>query len=115
MVGGELPAAIFGLFEGGLIGEELLGDLGLGLAGGRIGGASDDDAVVPAGVFAGVEAGGVDGEVFNVAELLLTFEDGDLILLEDIEPLVVTAVADSVYPLDGDGLGGLLSIGVERG
>jgi len=42
----------------------------------------------------------IDAVIDDVAELLGAIEDRDLILAEEIPPLVYVAVADSVNPFD---------------
>ena len=104
VVRGQLPAAVLIAFEFGLVGKELFSDLVFGLPWRRVGGdANDDDTIVPAGILTGVKARGVNREVLDVTKLLLPFEDGDLILLEDGPPLVFEAVFRPVDPLFYDG------------
>ncbi len=106
VVGRQLPTAILFAFEGDLIREELPGDLSFRLARRCIGGsANDDNALVLAGVFAGVEAWGVDRKLLDVTELFLSFKDGDLIFLEESPPFVLVTIFGSVNPFFDDGFG----------
>jgi hypothetical protein len=105
VVCGELPAPVLFFLKTGFVGEELVDQLALVRGGGLVL-EVDHDAVVPATILGGVEAGGVDGVTGDVAELLFAVESGYLVLAEDAPPLVFVAVLDAVEPLDGVRFGG---------
>src|ERR1700677_3590052 len=107
MVRRKLPPAIFFFVEGFLVGEKLLRDLGFRLPRWSVlRGPNNDHAIIPAGIFAGMQTGCEDRVFLDVTELLLPFEDGDLVLLEDAPPLVLVAILNPVHPLDDDWLSG---------
>ena len=62
--------------------------------------ACDNDAIIPARFFAGMQTGGPDCVVLHVSELFLFIKDRDLIFAEDPEPLVLMAIANAVDPFD---------------
>jgi len=94
----EFPAALLFSFEGGLVREELLADF-LCVTGGSLILVDDDYAVVPARILARMQAGGVDGIVGDLAELFFFIEDGQLILLEDVEEFIFVTPLHAVDPL----------------
>src|ERR1700677_1274728 len=105
MVRRKLPPAIFFFVEGFLVGEKLLRDLGFRLPRWCVlRGPNNDHAIIPAGIFAGMQTGCEDRVFLDVTELLLPFKDGDLVLLEDTPPLVLMAVLNAVNPLHDDWL-----------
>src|SRR5580698_8463611 len=80
---GKFPAAILFPSESLLVGKELFGYLILRLAGGSIlRGANDNDAIVPAGVLAGMKARRENGVFLHIAQLFLPFQNSNLVLLE---------------------------------
>ena len=101
MVRRKLPSAIFFSGEGSLVRKELPGDFGFRLPWRRIlRGPDDDYAVVPARIFAGMKAGSEDRVLLDITKLLLPVKDSDLVLLENVPPLILVAVLNAVHPLD---------------
>src|ERR1700676_200486 len=95
----QFPAAFLFAFEGGLIREKLLSDLGA-VAGGGLVLVGNHDAVFPSRVFTCVKPWPVNCKGCYVTQLLLAVENGDLILLEDLPEFIGVSPFHLVNPLD---------------
>src|SRR5580704_9434657 len=99
VVGRQLPATVLLALASRRIREQGVGDLLL-MPGAVHVPIRDLDTIVPARSLVGMKLRMIDPVVQNVAERLFPIEDRDLVLAEDIPPLVDETIADAVDPLD---------------
>src|ERR1035441_2027965 len=96
----QFPSAVFFLLKGGLVREELFRYLFFRLAWRRIvRRTNDDDPIIPPRILTGVQSGRPYRVLLHISQLLLPFENRQLILLEDAKPLILVSVWNAVDPL----------------
>src|ERR1700722_4331919 len=99
VVGRQLPTTVLLTLASRSVRKQGVGDFFL-MSGAVDVSIGDFDTIVPARRLVGMKLRMIDPVVQNVAERLFPVEDRDLVLAEDIPPLVDEAVSDAVDPLD---------------
>src|ERR1700733_15567912 len=95
----DLPAAILFLLLSRTVGEQFFLNF-RAVAGRRLVFVSNDDAVFPSGVFAGVQTWPVDRVRRYVAKFFFAVQSRDLVFLKDLPEFVRISPLDLVDPLD---------------